>query len=66
MKSLIFDNFKSQELTRQELKSIVAKNSFKTFDTYGGPDTDREEDCMPPPPNSTGEKLQGKYCVENK
>ena len=58
MKLLSINTLESFKLTRIEQKNIVAKGTK----LEGGPDTDGEEDCMPPPPGSSNGK--GKYCID--
>lgn len=58
MKLLSINSLRSFELTRFELYNIVAKGTKLD----GGPDTDGEEDCMPPPPGS--KDIKGKYCID--
>ena len=46
MKLLFIDDLNANQLTKKELHNIVAKGDTRID---GGPDTDGEENCFPPP-----------------
>ena len=58
MKLLFIDTLKTNQLTKKELRSIVAKGDTRID---GGPDTDGEENCLPPQGSSNN---KGKYCAD--
>ena len=60
MKLLSIDALKANELTKKELRNIIAKGDTRID---GGPDTDGEENCFPPPPGGGYDK-KIKYCLE--
>ncbi|MCF2873860.1 MULTISPECIES: hypothetical protein [unclassified Tenacibaculum] len=60
MKLLSISTLESYELTRIEQRNIMAKGSK----LGGGPDTDGEEDCFPPPPPGSEWDKKKNYCFE--
>ena len=59
MRLLSMNNLDTYKLTRIEQKNIVAKGTRLD----GGPDTDGEEDCFPPPPPGSDLDKKRKYCI---
>ncbi|CAM1355194.1 MULTISPECIES: hypothetical protein [Tenacibaculum] len=64
MKCLSIESLMKYELTSEEKFKIFAGDPIAKPNTevFGGPDTDGEEDCLPPPP---GEDSKDK-CYEYK
>jgi len=56
MKCLSIESLKKYELTSEEKFKIFAGDPIAKPNTevFGGPDTDGEEDCLPPPPGYEG------------
>jgi len=61
MKLLFIETLKVNQLTKKELRSIVAKGDTRID---GGPDTDGEENCYPPPPPGGSYDRKVKYCLK--
>jgi hypothetical protein len=61
MKLLFIDDLNANQLTKKELHNIVAKGDTRID---GGPDTDGEENCFPPPPPGAIRDKKIKYCLK--
>ncbi|KAB1159573.1 hypothetical protein F7018_04485 [Tenacibaculum aiptasiae] len=60
MKLLSINTLKAFSLTRIEQRCIIAKGTKLS----GGPDTDGEEDCFPPPPPGDVLDKKKNYCFD--